>query len=310
VRNPDRYRDPGSLGDIRARLMLALLCLIWGTTWPLMKIALEEIPPLGMRTLSTAIGAVTIYLICLAQRRSLRLLGAKAWVHVVIASLLNIVAFSLFSAFAQLAAATSRVAILSYTMPVWSVLFAWLLLNERPTRTQTLALGLCGAGLAILIYPLTAAGIPLGILLALATGVTWSAGTVYLKWARIAGDPMAVALWQMVVACIVIGTALILFEGRLDLSSADTTALLCVAAVGVGGNGIAYALWFAIVRRLTAVAASLGVLGSPVIGVITSILILGERPTVADIIGFALILAACACILLSTQAPAKSPAPV
>ena len=43
-----------------------------------------------------------------------------------VASLLNIVAFSLFSAFAQLAATTSRVTILAYTMPIWSVLLAWL----------------------------------------------------------------------------------------------------------------------------------------------------------------------------------------
>ena len=36
--------------DIQARLMLVALCLIWGLTWPMMKIALNEIPPLSMRT--------------------------------------------------------------------------------------------------------------------------------------------------------------------------------------------------------------------------------------------------------------------
>jgi drug/metabolite transporter (DMT)-like permease len=29
--------------------MLVLLCLIWGVSWPVMKIALEEIPPFTMR---------------------------------------------------------------------------------------------------------------------------------------------------------------------------------------------------------------------------------------------------------------------
>jgi drug/metabolite transporter (DMT)-like permease len=53
------------------------------------------------------------------------------------------------------------------------------------------------------------------------------------------------------------------------------------------------------------VTVSLGVLGSPVIGVASSILVLGERPTAADIVGFALILAASACVLLSAPAVAS-----
>ena len=77
---------------------------------------------------------------------------------------------------------------------------------------------------------------------------------------------------------------------------------------GLLGTGIAYGLWFSIIRRLPAMTASLGVLGSPVIGVVASVLILGERPTGTDIIGFVLILAASACVLFSRAAPAVSTA--
>jgi drug/metabolite transporter (DMT)-like permease len=52
--------------------------------------------------------------------------------------------------------------------------------------------------------------------------------------------------------------------------------------------------------------ASLGVLGSPVIGVIASVLVLGERPTATDIVGFALILAASACALFGRTPPAET----
>jgi drug/metabolite transporter (DMT)-like permease len=72
---------------------------------------------------------------------------------------------------------------------------------------------------------------------------------------------------------------------------------------GIAGNGIAYGLWFSIIGRLTATTASLGVLGSPVVGVIASVLILGEHPTAADMIGFALIFAASACVLLTPGSP-------
>ena len=130
-------------------------------------------------------------------------------------------------------AATSRVTILAYTMPIWSVLLAWPLLGERPTGTQAIGLGLCGAGLAVLIYPLVANGIPLGILLAIAIGVSWAAGTVYLKWARIDADPMGVASWQLTIAFVVIAACLLIFEGGLDLSAAHADALFALIFVGL-----------------------------------------------------------------------------
>ncbi len=296
--------DAASRADIGARVMLVVLCVIWGSTWPVLKLGLNEIPPLSLRALSAGLGALTLYLVCRIKRRSFRIPSAKAWTHVFIASLLNVVAFTVLSSFAQLTAATGRVAILAYTMPIWAVLLAWFLLGERPNRVQAIALGLCIAGLGVLVYPLTASGIPLGIVLALSTGVSWAAGTVYLKWANIQADPMGVASWQMTIAFVVITMLMLGFDGGLDLSRAHGRGFLAIFWIGILGNGAAYGLWFTIVRRLPATTASLGVLGSPVIGVASSVLILGERPTAADLIGFALIFSASACVVLTRrQAP-------
>ena len=305
MRNLDFTHDASGRADVGARLMLVVLCFIWGITWPIMRIALYEIPPLSMRTMTAALGAVTLYLACRFQGRSLRIPDVKSWAHVTIASLLNVVAFMVFGSFAQLTAATTRVTILAYTMPIWAVLLAWLFLGERPNRTQLLALGLCAAGLAILIYPLAETKIAPGIWLALLTGLCWGGGTIYLKWAQIKADPMGVASWQVTIAFAVTAAFMLIFEGRLHLAGASAVALLCTASTGFLANGVAYGLWFAIIRRLPAATASLGVLGSPVIGVIASILILGERPTTADLIGFALIFAASTCVLLTRPATAK-----
>lgn len=296
--------DAASRADVSARLMLVVLCVIWGSTWPILKLGLNEIPPFSLRALSAGLGALTLYLVCRIKRRSFRVPSAKAWLHIFIASWLNVVAFTVLSSFAQLTAATGRVAILAYTMPIWAVLLAWLFLGERPNRAQAIALGLCIAGLAVLVYPLTAAGLPLGIVLALATGVSWAAGTVYLKWANIQADPMGVASWQMTIAFVVITALMLIFDGGLDLSHAHFGGYLAIFWIGILGNGAAYGLWFTIIRRLPAATASLGVLGSPVIGVASSVLILGERPTAADLIGFALIFSASACVVLTRrQAP-------
>jgi drug/metabolite transporter (DMT)-like permease len=286
--------------------MLVVLCFVWGTTWPILRIALSEVPPFTMRTFNALAGGLLLFAICFALRRNLRLPDAKSWVHVSVAALLNIAGFGILSSFAQLAAATSRVAILAYTMPIWAVVFSWVFLGERPTGKQPLAIALCIGGLAILIYPLTATGIPLGILLALATGISWAAGTVYLKWARIDADPMALAAWQVAISFVVFGTCMLIFSGGPDFHAAHAKGIIATVVSGLLGTGVAYGLWFSIIRRLPAMTASLGVLGSPVISVIASALLLGERPTTTDIIGFAMILAASACALFSKPAATVS----
>ncbi len=293
-------------GDVRARLMLVLLCFIWGSTWPIFRIALTEIPVFTMRAASSGIGALTLYLICRAMGRSFRIPNAKAWLHTTIASLLTIVCFIVFSSFAVLAAATSRVVILAYAMPIWAVMLAWPVLHERPTRVQAAALLLCIVGIAILIYPLAGGGIPLGMALGIATGATWAAGTVYLKWAQIDADPMGVASWQMTIAFVVLLILLFVFEGRFHFGGADAKALLATIYAGIVGNGVAYALWFQIIRRLPTMTASIGVLSVPMIGIICSVFILGEVPTATDIVGFALIFAASAAAMLAR--PAAAPA--
>jgi drug/metabolite transporter (DMT)-like permease len=287
--------------------MLVLLSIVWGISWPLMKIALIEIPPFSMRTASAFFGAVTLIALTLILRHNFHIPTFKAWVHVVVASLLNVVGFSIFSAFAQISAATSRVTILAYTMPIWAALMARPILGERLTTSRTLALVLCVAGLTILIFPLATRGIPLGLMFALATGVSWAAGTVYLKWARIGADPMGVASWQLIVSFFVLGLFVPIFEGwSLHLSGASAAALFGLFFTGAAGMGLAYGLWFDIVRRLPMMTASLGVLSVPVVGVIGSVLILGDRPTLSDVAGFVLIFAASACVLL---APQPGPAP-
>jgi drug/metabolite transporter (DMT)-like permease len=306
VRNPERVPDAAAHADAGARVMLVVLCCVWGVTWPIMRIALNEVPPFTMRTFSTLVGGLALFAVCLIRRRNLRLPGIKGWTHVFVSSLLNVASFSVFSTFAQLGAATSRVAILAYTMPIWAVLFAWVFLGERPTGMQPIAVGLCAAGLAVLIYPLAAAGIPLGIVLALLTGVSWAIGTVYLKWARIAADAMAVALWQIVIAFFVIGACMMIFEGGPDFHAAHIDGMTATVLTGLLGTGIAYGMWFTIIRRLPAMTASLGILGSPVIGVISSVLLLHERPTIPDVVGFALILAASALALFSRPTTAET----
>jgi drug/metabolite transporter (DMT)-like permease len=287
--------------------MLVGVCLAWGTTWPALKIALDGIPPFSMRVGTCALGAGALFAIAFLQGRDVRVHGTVARVHLVVAGCLNVAVFTVFTAFAQLATTTSRVAVVSYTMPIWAALFARFVLGERLSPMRGVSLLLCVAGLAVLIYPLLGSADLIGLALALGTGVSWAVGTVYLKWARIDVDPLALAAWQVTVALVASIAGLLLVEGSLHLWPAPRESLIAMVFAGLAGSAIAYLLWFEIVRRLPAMTASLGVLGSPVVGVIGSVLVLGEWLTLADVIGFTLILAAAACVLLSPIARSAKP---
>ena len=56
-------------------------------------------------------------------------------------------------------------------------------------------------------------------MLAVAAAMSWAAGTVYLKWAKLEGDPMAITIWQLVFGLVVIAVCVPVFEGALHLNA-------------------------------------------------------------------------------------------
>ena len=301
---------PANEATRRARLMLIAVSVAWGVSWPALKIALNEIPPFSMRVGTSGLATLALFALALMQRRNIEVQSGVARAHLVVAGRLNIAGFTLFSAFAQLATATSRVAVLAYTMPIWAALFAHPILGERLNLTRSISLLLCTIGLAVLSYPLIGSTDLLGLVLGLATAVSWAAGTVYLKWAQIDADPMAIAAWQLFVGLLVTVAGALVFEGTVHLWPVHPRALIALAFAALVGSAFAYVLWFEVVRRLPATTASLGVLSVPVVGIVASVLILGERPTIADIVGSALILAAAAGVLLAPTARSPRAAPI
>jgi drug/metabolite transporter (DMT)-like permease len=284
--------------DTTAKLMLVALSFAWGLTWPAMRIALDEIPPFSMRVVTLALGAGALFIVVKLQGRSFALGSAKNCAHLIVSAILNVLSFSLFSVIAMMFASTGRVAMLSYTMPIWAALFAWFVLGERLTRARIVALALCIAGMAILIYPLLQTGSATGLAIAIGIAVSWAAGTVYVKWARMTGDPIANAAWQIFFAFVIVTACLPLFEGSLHLTQASGLAVFATIFAGLVGSGLAYFLWFGVIGRIPAMTASLGVLSAPVIGVLSTAVLLGEIPTVPDIVGYVLIFAASVCVLL------------
>ena len=283
-----------------ATLLLVGLSFCWGLSWSAMRIALDEVTPWGMRLLGYSIGAATLLILLKAQGRSLAIPGGRNLLHVFIAALLLVVSFGIAGTFAQLMANTSRVIIVNYSMPIWSSLMAFFILHERINMRAAIGLALCIAGLSVLVYPVAATSIqePIGLLLALCCALGWAAGTVYMKWARIKGDLLAITFWQIVIGIVAFAVGYLMFVGLPKFEPLQWRTWGGLLFNGVLGTGIAYFIWFNIIGRLSTAAASLGSLANPVVGVIGAAILLGDRPTIPDIVGFALIFSAAACVLI------------
>ena len=283
-----------------AKLLLLALSFCWGLSWSAMRIALDEVSPWSMRLIGYSIGAATLLVLIKAQGRSLVIPSGRDRWHVFVAALFIVVAFGIAGTFAQLLANTSRVIIVNYSMPVWGSLMAYFVLRERIDQRAAIGLALCVAGLGVLVLPVAEQSLrePIGLLLALVCALGWGGGTVYMKWARIKGDLLAITFWQILVGVATFGTLYLIFEGLPHYEPLQWRTWGGLLFNGILGTGIAYFIWFNIIGRLTTVMASLGSLINPVVGVIGAIILLGDRPTGSDLIGFALIFAAAACVML------------
>ena len=280
-----------------AKLLVVIMGFAWGFNWIATRIILTALPPWTMRTLGIGLGDLTLFAAATVTGVSLVVPRGER-LKILVAAFFNVGIFNVCSAYAQVYGTTSRAVVIAYSMPIWSALLAHFVLKEKLNALKLFALALCAAGLAILIYPLARAGFPLGALLALGCAWAWAAGTVYLKWAKLHTATLISAAWQLLFGWLMLAAGMLTFDGLPQFSPLPAHVVVWIAYNGLIGMGLAYFLWFVVVDRLPTTTASLGSLLVPVVGVIGSAVIMGERPGLADIIGFACIFAAAASVLL------------
>jgi drug/metabolite transporter (DMT)-like permease len=281
----------------KAKLLVLLLAFAWGLNWIAAAVALRELSPWSLRFMGCGLGALTLFAAAVLSGHSLKVPRGEAK-HIAVAGFCNVGLFQIASAFAQMNGATSRAIIITYSMPIWATVLSWLMLRERLDRVRLLAFIVCVAGLGILVWPLFAGGFPPFVYYSLTCALGWAFATVYMKWVKATVEPLANAAWQLLFGFVFIAIGTFIFEGGPRVWPVQNSTIMAVLFVGLFGVGLAHFLWWAIVAKLPTVTASIGALLVPVIGVSASALLLHERPSIPDMIGFILIFAAAACVLL------------
>jgi drug/metabolite transporter (DMT)-like permease len=273
----------------RPYLLLLLLGVVWGVHWPVSKIGLEDLPPFTYGAFRVATGLAVIVAF-LAVRRGLRF-PARGDVPIILSVGLGQMAAGI--ALMNLAlqeTAAGRSSILVYTMPLWVAAFQFSTLRARGLwPVAGLALGL--AGIVILLNPQAidwrSSGQLLGSGALLLSAALWAVTTIHVRRHGWIGTPLSLMPWQLLIALVpLVAAALILESGR--AIHWPPSAIAAVLYSGPLATALAFWLSQSISRSLSPLSATMGFLAVPVVGLVSSSIILGEPLTVLDLIGAAI----------------------
>ena len=286
-------------------LTVALIGLLWGLNWPAVKYMLTEMPPLTIRATAFPMAAVLLALI--ASARGERLWpNPREWGPIIVTGLLVIFGFNVLTALGQTLTETSKAAIIAYTMPVLTAMLAALFLGERLETRHQAALALGMGGLAVLASENIAALIdaPLGPLIMFGAALSWAGGNVAMKGFEWHLSPLARTVWFFVVSTIVAWPLVWIFEPPAEQAWPSVPVFATLLYHAVGPMVTCYALWTILVGRLSATVAAIAALLAPVVGVVSSILLLGDAVTWQKPVSLAMILGS----IFMTLSPSR-PAP-
>lgn len=280
-------------------LLVAGITLFWGANWPMMKIALEELPVWSFRSLCLVGGGVGLLLLALLGRHSLRVPRREIG-PLLLCALFNVVGWHLFSAYGLSMIAAGRATIIAFTMPLWATLLGSLLLGEALSARKLAGLALGLTGLGILVGPEVQAfgAAPLGAIFMLGAAISWGVGTVLLKRFAWSTPVVVLAGWQVVAGALPVVAGALLFEELPELNSVSTEAILATVYVIALPMLFCHWAYFKLVRIFPASLAAIGTLAIPVVGVFSSALILDEPIGAQEIVSLFLVCSALAVVLV------------
>jgi len=281
--------------DISSRAALVLfatIILVWGVNWPVTKTIVAHIPPLWTAAIRTTIATVAL-LGLLAALKKLNVPKRGDLPVVVAIGVFHMVLFSALMTAGLKYVPAGRSIVLGYTTPLWVAPGAWLFLHEPLPARRAVGIIIGLAGLAVLFNPLTfdwgdrqaVSGNALLLLAALA----WSVSILYVRAHRWISTPFQLVFWEALLAAVLLAGAAAWFEGT---PTFRWTPALALGLVYSGVISTALGFWaMAVVNRgLPATVTSLGILGTPVVGIVISVLFLNEPIDMPLVLATALIL--------------------
>ena len=266
------------LSTRNAAWLLALVVFAWGTNWPVTRTIVHEVPPLWATAIRCMIASAGLAPLLWAQGDFI--IPKRGDMPVVLCtSLLHLVAFSALVAAGLQFVPAGRAIVLGYTTPIWVAIGASIFLSEAITARRAVGIG-CGiAGLAVIFNPAALNWSDHDALygsgLILIAAFCWAGNIVYVRAHRWISTPFQLVFWQVVLAAALL-TALAAFtEGAPHVAWTPRLAALMLYS-GIVCTAFANWAMTMVNRSLPAVTTSLCLLATPLLGIVSATVFLGE----------------------------------
>jgi drug/metabolite transporter (DMT)-like permease len=256
--------------------LLGLLTLVWGTNWPLFRIALDELPVWSFRTLVLAAAILVLTAILLARGESFAVPKDK-WGPLMAASAMNIGVWNIATSLAVLYVPSGHASVLAYTMPLWVAVIGFAVFGQKLTGRLLAAILIGAAAVVALMAPnfRDYAQAPLGLFFGLLAGFCWAVGTFVVKRTSWPGMGLSLTFWQVLLAFPPIAIGAFIIDGP-PTHWPSTKALAATIYTGAIPMALGTATWFALVKLLPAQVAALSSIAIPIVAIVSGILILHE----------------------------------
>mgnify|MGYP003583382103 FL=1 len=257
-------------------LLVAVLTLVWGTSWVLFPVAVREVSVWTFRSICL-LGAGVLLLLVVRLRGQSLYVPPRERMTLVLAGLTYLAVWIVASLYAALLLPSGQASMLGFTMPIWASLLAWMFLKEKPTIRVVLSVLLAVVGVGCLAFAArdSFAAAPLGFVVGLSAGVGWAIGTTMLKLGRLTVTPLISTAWQLVIAGVPVAIVSILFGSR-ELFLPSWTSILAIGYVTVFSIALGNVVWFYILDMLSTTVSGIAIVMVPMVAMVTGALVRDE----------------------------------
>ncbi|MEO8304823.1 MAG: EamA family transporter [Betaproteobacteria bacterium] len=310
MKKPPRVEAPPTQHITAAALVpVAVLALVWGCNWPIMKMGVSEIAPLTFRALTLPFAALGLLAVANLSGDSIRI-PRPLWGKVALLAIFNISCWNGLLLFGVQQLPAGRSAILAFTMPIWTVLFSLFLLHEPLSKRKTVGMALGMLGLSVLLGDdiRHLQRTPTAALFILGASLAWAFGTVLLRKWRVPMPQNALTGWLMLLGWVPLAILAPFFATGPLTAPSPAGWFALVYNMFLAGT-LAHWAWYTLARTLPVAVSSMSSLPVPIVGVFSGMLLLGERPGIGEWVALALVLAAMLAVLWVPKPVAPPPAP-
>lgn len=269
------------------------LAVLWGGSFPAVEVGLESIPPVLFAAIRFDVAGALLVAYAVASTGDWRP-GTAGDLLAIFAGGAFFVALGNGLGFVGQQYTTGGVASIVFSLiPLLTIAFSWgLLPDERPSPLGAVGVLLGLLGVAILTGPdlgraIDPTAVGKGIMFVGA--VTTALGSVLIRRWSTTLSSTALTAWSMVLGALLLHGGSLAVGEALPGTDLPLRVLVAMAYLGVASSALAYAMYFSMLRRFTALEMNLVTYLTPVVATVTGWALLDEPITAPMVLGFAVI---------------------